>query len=88
MAVFEKSKYATLFNYPLPVTGGFRLQDISAVGSFKFSLQSTSPCVGKGFTGFVPLSTVPVDEIFGVSEFTQPGKDIGCYQINGTGNKH
>ena len=75
-------------NYPLPVTGGYRLQDISAVGSFKFSLQSTSPCIGKGFTGFVPLSTVPVDEMYGVTEFTQPGKDIGCYQINGTGNKH
>ncbi len=74
--------------YPLPVNGGFRMQDMNAVGSFKFTLQSNSPCIGKGFTGFVPLGTVAVDEINGVTEFTQPGKDIGCYQINGTGNRH
>lgn len=75
-------------NYPLGVNGGFRLQEISAVGSFKLTLQSNSPCIGKGFTGFIPLGTVGVEEINGVTEFTQPGKDFGCYQINGTGNKH
>ena len=75
-------------NYPLPVTGGFRLQDLNAVSNFKFALQPNSPCINKGFTGFTPLSLVPVDQVGGVTEFTQPGKDIGCYQINGTGNKH
>ena len=75
-------------NYPLPVTGGYYLADITAINNFKFSLQPTSPCIGVGYTGFSPIQIVPTDPIFGVTQFTLPGKDIGCYQINGTGNQH
>jgi hypothetical protein len=76
------------FNYPLPVTGGYRLQDINAVGNFKFTLQPGSPCIGKGYKGFVPLQLVPVDNKYGVTDYSQPGSDIGCYQVNGGGNQH
>jgi hypothetical protein len=75
-------------NYPLPVTGGYRLQDITAIGSFKFTLQPNSPCIGKGFTAFSPLQMVPTDLKYGVTEFTKPGTDIGCFQFSGTGNQH
>jgi len=76
------------FGYPLPVTGGYRLQDITAVGNFKFNLQATSPCIGKGYTGFTPLQLIPTNEKYGVTDYTQPGKDIGCYQVSGNGNTH
>jgi len=34
---------------------------------------------------FVPI---PLDAVYGVTEFTQPGTDIGCFQYNGKGNQH
>ena len=75
-------------NYPLPVTGGYYLADITAIANFKFTLQPTSPCIGKGYTGFMPLQLVPTSFKYGVTEFTMPGRDIGCYQFDGGGNKH
>ncbi|MBC7721467.1 MAG: hypothetical protein H7068_05540 [Pedobacter sp.] len=76
------------FNYPLPLTGGYRLQDIVAIGNFKFTLQPNSPCIGKAYTGFTPFQVVATDPIYGVTDFSQPGRDMGCYQSNGTGNQH
>jgi hypothetical protein len=76
------------FNYPLPVTGGYRLQDITAIGNFKFTLKPTSPCIGKGYTGFQPMMVVPVDPKYGITKYSMPGSDIGCYQFDGTGNAH
>ena len=77
-------------NYPLPVTGGIKLRDIAALGSFNFRLQSGSPCIGKGYTGInlQPLKKVAEDPIYGVSYYPQPGADLGAYQFNGTGNNH
>ena len=77
-------------NYPLPVTGGFKLRDISAIANFNFRLQASSPCIGKGYTGLnlAPLQKVAIDPVFGVSYYPQPGADLGCYQFNGTGNNH
>jgi hypothetical protein len=86
-AALQKSSPA-FGNYPLPVTGGFQLQDITAIGNFKFALQANSPCIGKGYTGFTPLQLVPVNEKYGVTTYSQPGVDIGCYQYNGQGNQH
>ena len=34
---------------------------------------------------YVPI---PQDVIYGVTEFTKPGNDIGCFQYNGKGNQH
>ena len=76
------------FNYPLPVTGGFAPQDIAAIGDFKFTLKPTSPCIGRGFTNFKLMKVVPVDPKYGITYYSEPGKDIGCYQFDGSGNLH
>jgi hypothetical protein len=75
-------------NFPLPVSGGIPLALYSAIGNYNFRLQSGSPLIGKGFTSFQPLIVVPLDPVFGLSEVTPPGADLGCYQLNGRGNQH
>ncbi|HLZ89664.1 MAG TPA: hypothetical protein VKQ52_20565, partial [Puia sp.] len=75
-------------NGPVPMPAGLNLRDISAVGNYNFRLQSGSPCIGKGYTGFSPRGDVPVDPRYGATEITPPGKDLGAYQYNGTGNQH
>lgn len=73
-------------NYPLPCPSG---AVINYASGFDFHLQSNSPAVGKGYTGFSPMSNpVPVDPVFGATKITGPGKDIGCYQTDGSGNQH
>jgi hypothetical protein len=61
---------------------------VSAVYNYTFTLQNNSPCIGKGFTQFSPRKSVVQDIVYGVSEYTLPGIDIGCYQMNGRGNRH
>jgi hypothetical protein len=75
-------------NYPLPVPGNLPLFSITAVGSYNFHLQPGSPLIGKGTTSVTPLTVVPIDPIYGATEVTPPGADLGCYQFNGTGNQH
>jgi hypothetical protein len=75
-------------NGPVPLPTGARLRDISFVGGYNLTLSPKSPCVGKGFTGFQPTGNVPIDPIYGATELTQPGKDIGAFQTDGTGNHH
>lgn len=74
-------------NFTLPQTSK-KLGDVSFVGSYNFRLQATSPAIGKGFTGFVPLSVVPVSANFGSTVITLPNKDIGAYPSDNSGNKH
>lgn len=71
--------------FALPVT---KPSDISYATGFDFHLQSSSPALGKGFTGFTPLQVVPVSDNFGSSGITPPNKDLGAYPSDGTGNKH
>jgi hypothetical protein len=81
--------------YTLPRTTA-TLGDVSFVGTADFHLTASSPAAGKGNITFNPLTTlqgyydviVPVDPNFGSSEITAPGKDIGAFQLDGTGNKH
>lgn len=75
-------------NYTLPVTNGHPPSDISAIGSYNFHLQPTSPLISKGYTGIQAYTVVPLDAIYGASEVTPAGADLGCYQINGKGNQH
>lgn len=75
-------------NGPVPMPKGLNLADISFVGNYNFRLKATSPCINKGYTGFVPRSDVPEDPTYGATEIMQPGKDLGAYQYNGTGNQH
>lgn len=75
-------------NYPLPVTSGFNFIEGDYVGSYNFHLQSSSPAIGKGFTDFQPYAVVKTDPAYGATEITPPGKDIGAFQQDGTGNQH
>jgi hypothetical protein len=73
---------------PIPMPQGLNLRDISTVGSYNFRLKTTSPCANKGYTDFTPRTDVPVDPIRGATELTPPGRDMGAYQISGSGNQH
>jgi hypothetical protein len=72
-------------NYPLP---NLNYQTQASIDGYNFHLKASSPAIGKGYQGFSPITNVPVDANFGSSGITPPGKDIGCYQADGTGNKH
>jgi hypothetical protein len=76
-------------NYPLPAANNFWITQAS-VDNFNFHLQGGSPAIGKGTTtAFVPITAgIPIDPTFGSSSITLPGKDMGCYQVDGTGNHH
>jgi hypothetical protein len=74
-------------NFPLP-TSGHPLYQYSAIGNFNFHLLANSPLIGKGNTTIKPLITVPLDKIYGLSDATLPGTDLGAYQLNGSGNQH
>ena len=80
-------------NYPLPISYAgtnvnAKLATIAFATGYDFHLQSSSPAIGKGTTSFTPFSNVPISSTFGATEVTAPGLDMGCYQSNGTGNKH
>ncbi len=72
-------------NYPLP-NPNFKTQ--SSVDSYDFHLASGSPALGKGFQSFSIPVNVPIDANFGATAPAVPGKDIGCYQADGSGNQH
>lgn len=72
-------------NFPLPASN---FQTQASVDSYDFHLQASSPAVGKGYQSFTGITNVPVDPNFGSSGITGPGKDIGCYQTDGSGNQH
>ena len=74
-------------SFSFPATAK-KLGDVSFVGTFNFRLQSTSPAIGKGYTGFTPMAVVPVDAKFGATEITLPSADMGAYPTSGKGNKH
>jgi hypothetical protein len=73
---------------PVPLPAGTHIQDVVVVGNYHFGLQANSPAIKKGFTNFIPKGVVPVDPKYGVTELTPPGKDIGAYQYDGSGNQH
>jgi len=64
--------------------------NIDYVSGFNFHLQSNSPAIAAGYTSWTPHlpAGLVVDPIFGPSAITTPGKDIGCYQSDGSGNQH
>jgi hypothetical protein len=73
-------------SFPLPVSGS--PGDIAYATGFDFHLQSSSPALGKGYTGFTPLNVVPVSANFGATAVTPPNKDLGAYPSDGSGNQH
>jgi len=74
-------------NYPLP---NLNFANQASVDGFNFHLQPGSPAAGKGTTtAFSPITSgIPISDNFGSSGITPPGKDIGCFQLDGTGNHH
>ncbi|MGZ3765777.1 MAG: hypothetical protein ACXVB0_02330 [Mucilaginibacter sp.] len=73
-------------NYPLP---NLNFANQASVDGFDFHLQASSPAAGKAYQGFTAITAgIPVDPNFGSSGITPPGKDIGCFQLDGSGNKH
>ena len=78
-------------NYPLPAANGFWITQCS-VDNYNFHLAAGSPAIGAGTTDATKITPITagilVDPNFGASEVTAPGKDMGCYQSNGTGNQH
>lgn len=75
-------------NGPVPLPQGATLTGVTSVANYNFGLLSSSPLINAGYTGFSPLAVVKIDPIYGASEITAPGKDIGAFQIDGSGNKH
>ncbi|HTR28678.1 MAG TPA: hypothetical protein VMH27_05380 [Puia sp.] len=75
-------------NYALPLASTTNFNSANFVGSYDFHLKAGSPGIGKGKTGFAPYAVVKVDKVFGVTEITPPGKDMGAFQTDGTGNQH
>jgi hypothetical protein len=71
-ASFIGANNPQFINGPVPLPAGYNLRDV----------------VVAGYTGFLPRGDVPVDPVYGVTELTPPGKDLGAYQSNGTGNQH
>jgi len=76
-------------NFPLPQAAGAWVTQCS-VDAFNFRLQPGSPAIGAGSTtAAAPITQgIPVDPNFGSSGITLPGKDIGAYQTDGSGNQH
>ncbi|HCL83169.1 MAG TPA: hypothetical protein DIC22_04300 [Chitinophagaceae bacterium] len=72
-------------NFPLPEAA--TPSSIAYASGFDFHLQSGSPAIGKGYTSFAAIASVPLGGVYGAN-ITQPGSDIGAYQSDGSGNQH
>jgi len=75
-------------NFPLPAPIGFDFISHDYVGTYDFHLAAGSPAIDKGFTGFAPYAVVKLDAVYGATEITAPGKDIGAFQQDHKGNQH
>ncbi len=56
-------------------------------GTSDFNIKSNSPAAGKAKTDFTPLRAVSITGDF-APVIPGPGKDIGAYQLDGSGNQH
>jgi len=90
------------FPLPQPVANGYGLGSISSLetgvavtgSNYDFHLQAGSPAIGQGFTSFQPFANVANPVTADVTNpnyapiVSAPGVDIGCYQVNNSGNQH
>lgn len=72
---------------PGPISANLQPYSVIAINNGNFKLQATSPGLGKGKTDFLPIGAVTATGTYGTT-ITLPGKDIGAYQNDGTGNQH
>lgn len=78
------------FNYtqfPAPESASNQVPSIVMVGTSSFRIQASSPAYGKAASGISSYNTVTATGNYGAN-ITPPGKDIGAYQYDGTGNQH
>jgi hypothetical protein len=83
---FDVNQYDFTAN-PGPISASLQPFKIVAVGTSNFKLQAGSPGLNKGKVDFAPQGNVIATGTFGTT-VTLPGKDIGAYQNDGTGNQH
>jgi hypothetical protein len=80
----------TQFDYttnPGPMTVQTQPAYLVTIGTSNFRLQAASKALNKGKVDFQPLGAVTLTGTYGTT-ITPPGKDIGAYQNDGTGNQH
>jgi len=73
--------------FPAPATANNQTPAIVMVGTSSFRIKTGSPALGTASTTAVSYNTVTSTGTYGAS-ITPPGKDIGAYQNDGTGNQH
>jgi len=79
-----------LFNFaanPGPIAASVQTPASVTVGGSSFRLLPASPAIGKGKTDFNPMNTTTATGIYAAT-ITLPGRDIGAYQADGSGNQH
>ncbi|HEY9194984.1 MAG TPA: hypothetical protein VIM77_01920 [Mucilaginibacter sp.] len=80
----------TAYDYaanPGPVTVSAQTANIVTIGTSNFRIKTSSKAVNKGYVDFSPIRSVTATGSYGTT-ITPPGKDIGAYQSDGTGNQH
>ncbi|GAA3984943.1 hypothetical protein GCM10022210_41260 [Mucilaginibacter dorajii] len=80
----------TAFDYtanPGPMTVSVQTPAAVLVGTSNFRLKAGSKGVNAGNVNFSPIASVTATGDYGTT-ITLPGKDIGAYQSDGTGNQH
>lgn len=86
--VYDSAGAGTFFTAnPGPITANTMPFAIVSMGTSNFKLQAGSPAIGKGNTSFSPYGTVTATGTLGTT-ITPPGRDLGAYQNDGTGNQH
>jgi hypothetical protein len=83
---FDVEQYDFASN-PGPISASLQPAAIVTIGSSNFRLTSASPEINKGTVSFSPLGTVTAIGTYGTT-ITPPGRDIGAYQSDGSGNQH
>ena len=73
--------------YPAPVTANDQTPTIVMQGTSSFRLKAGSPALGKASTAALAFNTVTSTGNY-APVITAPGKDIGAYQNDGSGNQH
>jgi hypothetical protein len=83
---FDVNQYNFTAN-PGPLTPNLMPYSVVTIGASNFKLQASSPGIGKGNQLISPLGAVKTTGTYGTT-ITPPGKDLGAYQTDGTGNQH
>lgn len=84
---YDLNKY-DLSAWTFPISATAQADDFLKQGTWDFHLKTTSPAVGKGKIDFSAMSVAVVTNSAFAPAVLNPGKDLGAYQADGSGNKH